>query len=68
MIFNYKGDDEAIQEIHLEKEESRKMVRFLLEDYYRTLDDSFLREALQLAKDEDINIQEVMESLRKNFN
>ncbi|GAB4341322.1 MAG: hypothetical protein Kow0037_27820 [Calditrichia bacterium] len=68
MNFSYKSDDEAIREIHFDKEESRRIVRYLLEDYYRTLDDNFLKEAVQLAKDEDINIREVMESLRKDFN
>ena len=45
----------------LTKKESEELVLFYLEDYYRTLDDYFLKEALQLAKDEGIDIQKIMQ-------
>ncbi len=42
------------------KEESEELVLIYLEDYYRTMDDSFLREALQITKDERLDIQKIM--------
>lgn len=42
------------------KEESEKLVLIYLEDYYRTMDDYFLQEALQIAKDEGIDMQKIM--------
>jgi hypothetical protein len=42
------------------KEASEELVLFYLEDYYRTMDDYFLQEALQIAKDEGIDIQKIM--------
>ena len=42
------------------KEESEELVLIYLEDYYRTMDDSFLKEALQITKDERLDIQKIM--------
>lgn len=42
------------------KEHSEELVLLYLEDYYRTLDDSFLKEAMQIAKDERLDIQKIM--------
>jgi hypothetical protein len=43
------------------KEHSEELVLLYLEDYYRTLDDSFLEEAMQIAKDERVDIQKIMQ-------
>jgi hypothetical protein len=43
------------------KEHSEELVLLYLEDYYRTLDDSFLKEAMQIAKDERVDIQKIMQ-------
>ena len=42
------------------KEESEELVLIYLEDYYRTMDDTFLKEALQITKDERLDIQKIM--------
>ena len=42
------------------KEESEELVLIYLEDYYRTMDDTFLKEALQITKDEQLDIQKIM--------
>jgi len=42
------------------KEESEELALIYLEDYYRTMDDSYLKEALQLVKDEGLDIQKIM--------
>ena len=42
------------------KEHSEELVLLYLEDYYRTLDDSFLKEAMQITKDERLDIQKIM--------
>ena len=42
------------------KEESEELVLIYLEDYYRTMDDSYLQEALQITKDERLDIQKIM--------
>jgi len=42
------------------KEESEELVLIYLEDYYRTMDDSYLKEALQITKDERLDIQKIM--------
>jgi hypothetical protein len=51
----------------LSKKESEELVLFYLEDYYRTLDDYFLKEALQLAKDEGIDMQKIMQRAKLNL-
>ena len=43
------------------KEHSEELVLLYLEDYYHTLDDSFLKEAMQIAKDERLDIQKIMQ-------
>lgn len=42
------------------KKESEELVLIYLEDYYRTMDDSFLKEALQISKDENLDIQIIL--------
>jgi hypothetical protein len=42
------------------KEESEELVLIYLEDYYKTMDDTFLKEALQITKDERLDIQKIM--------
>jgi hypothetical protein len=42
------------------KEESEELVLIYLEDYYRTMDDTYLKEALQITKDERLDIQKIM--------
>lgn len=42
------------------KEESEELVLLYLEDYYRTLDEYFLKEALQIAKDDGVDFPKIM--------
>ena len=42
------------------KEESEELVLIYLEDYYRTMDDTFLKEALQITKDERLDFHKIM--------
>ncbi|HFE64620.1 MAG TPA: hypothetical protein ENK14_09445 [Caldithrix sp.] len=42
------------------KKDSEELVLMYLEDYYRTLDDYYLQEALQIAKDDDVDVQKIM--------
>lgn len=46
------------------KEASEELTLIYLEDYYRTMDDSFLKEALQIAKDERLDFQKIMHRAR----
>lgn len=50
------------------KEESEELVLMYLEDYYRSLDDYFLKEAIQIAKDEGIDIQKIMHVAKSRMN
>ena len=49
------------------KEESERLILLYLEDYYRTLDDDYLKEALQIAKDEGIDIQKILRKMKSNL-
>jgi len=51
---------EHYDNLNWNKEASEELVLFYLEDYYRTMDEYFLQEALQIAKDEGIDIQKIM--------
>ncbi|MBN2366562.1 MAG: hypothetical protein JXL67_10375 [Calditrichaeota bacterium] len=42
------------------KAESEELVLIYLEDYYKTMDDSYLKEALQIAKDERLDLQKIL--------
>lgn len=42
------------------KEQAEELALLYLEDYYRTMDDSFLKEAMQISKDERLDIQKIM--------
>ncbi len=46
------------------KEESEELALIYLEDYFRTMDDSFLKEALQIIKDEYLDFQKIMHRAR----
>lgn len=46
------------------KEQAEELAMLYLEDYYRTMDDSFLMEAIQLSKDEQLDIQKIMHRAR----
>ncbi|GAB4369997.1 MAG: hypothetical protein Kow0042_12000 [Calditrichia bacterium] len=50
------------------KKESEELILWYLEDYYKTLDDFYLQEALQLAKDEDVDIQKIMKIAKSRMN
>ncbi|MEJ2634444.1 MAG: hypothetical protein P8184_04020 [Calditrichia bacterium] len=50
------------------KEESEELVLIYLEDYYRTLDEYFLKEALQISKDEGVDIQKIMRLAKTRMN
>ncbi len=50
------------------KEESEELVLIYLEDYYRTLDDYYLKEALQFAKDEGVDIKKIMYLAKTRMN
>ncbi|MEJ2535528.1 MAG: hypothetical protein P8048_00445 [Calditrichia bacterium] len=54
------SNKELYDYLNWNKEASEELVLFYLEDYYRTMDDYFLQEALQIAKDEGIDIQKIM--------
>jgi hypothetical protein len=49
------------------KEESERLILLYLEDYYRTLDDDYLKEAFQIAKDEGIDIQKILRKMKSNL-
>ncbi|RMH77931.1 MAG: hypothetical protein D6681_20495 [Calditrichaeota bacterium] len=46
------------------KKDSEELVMLYLNDYYETLDDYYLREALQIAKDDGINFENLMRQVR----
>ena len=49
------------------KEDSEKLILNYLEDYYQTLDEYFLKEAFQIAKDEGIDIQKIMRQAKSQM-
>ncbi|MEL6821402.1 MAG: hypothetical protein AAFP70_06565 [Calditrichota bacterium] len=46
------------------KKDSEELVMLYLQDYYETLDDYYLREALQIAKDDGVNFNNMMQAVR----
>ncbi|MFZ0389388.1 MAG: hypothetical protein WAN36_02930 [Calditrichia bacterium] len=50
------------------KKESEELVLIYLEDYYRTLDDYYLQEAVQIAKDEALDLQKIMGWAKRRMN
>ncbi len=46
------------------KEESEELILLYLEDYYRTLKEEYLSEALQLAKDEGVDMEKMFHRAR----
>jgi hypothetical protein len=54
------SNKELNDNLNWNKEASEELVLIYLEDYYRTMDDYFLQEAFQIAKDAGIDIQKIM--------
>jgi hypothetical protein len=50
------------------KEDSENLVLLYLHDYYASLDDYFLKEAFQIAKDEGVDIYKMMRIAREKLN
>lgn len=46
------------------KEDSEELVMMYLEDYYLTLDDYFLEEAIQIAREDGVDIEKLMRKVR----
>ena len=46
------------------RKDSEDLVILYLNDYYRTLDEYYLREALQIAKDDGVDFEKVMRRVR----
>lgn len=46
------------------RKDSEELVVLYLRDYYETLDEYYLREALQIAKDDGVDFEKVMRQVR----
>ncbi|HQU72546.1 MAG: hypothetical protein KDI06_19430 [Calditrichaeota bacterium] len=46
------------------RRDSEELVMLYLNDYYHTLDEYYLREAIQLAKDDGLNFEQLMREVR----
>ena len=46
------------------RKDSEELVILYLNDYYRTTDEYYLREALQIAKDDGVDFEKVMRRVR----
>ena len=46
------------------RKDSEELVMLYVKDYYETLDEYYLREALQIAKDDGINFENMMRQVR----
>ena len=46
------------------RKDSEELVVLYLNDYYKTLDEYYLREALQIAKDDGVDFDKVMRRVR----
>ena len=46
------------------RKDSEDLVRLYIQDYYETLDEYYLREALQIAKDDGIDFESLMRQVR----
>ncbi len=42
------------------RKDSEELIILYLKDYYETLDDDYLKEAVQIAKDDGINFENIM--------
>jgi hypothetical protein len=60
-------EDQYLNSREFDKNETEEIILIYLEDYYRTLDDEYLKEALQLAKDEGIDIEKVMQRAKSRL-
>lgn len=49
------------------KEETEELILLYLDDYYRTLKEEYLGEALQLARDEGVDIQRLLRLARSRL-
>jgi hypothetical protein len=62
-----RGSGQLYEDDNWSKEESEKLILLYLEDYYQTLDEEFLKEALQIAKDEGIDIQKILRKVKSKL-
>ncbi|RMG29076.1 MAG: hypothetical protein D6732_17905 [Methanobacteriota archaeon] len=46
------------------RKDSEELVKLYLQDYYETLDEYYLREALQIAKEDGVNFELMMHQVR----
>lgn len=46
------------------REDSEALVRRYLTDYFLTLDDYFLNEAVQIAREDAVNLEKIMRQVR----
>ncbi len=46
------------------RKDSEELVMLYVKDYFETLDDYYLKEALQIAKDDGINFDKIMLQVR----
>lgn len=46
------------------RKDSEDLVILYLNDYYRTLDEYYLQEALQIAKDDGVNFERILHKVR----
>lgn len=46
------------------RKDSEELVMLYIRDYYDTLDEYYLREALQIAKDDNLNFERIMRQVR----
>lgn len=46
------------------RKDSEDLVILYLNDYFRTIDEYYLREALQIAKDDGVDFEKVMRKVR----
>ncbi len=50
------------------KEESEELILLYLQDYYRTLDDYYLKEALMIALEDGIDFQRILHRAQSELN
>ncbi len=46
------------------KKDSEHLVKLYLKDYYETLDEYYLREAIQISQDDGLNFERIMREVR----
>lgn len=64
---NDRDDGQVLDPRDLDRKETEELILVYLEDYYYTLDDEYLKEALQLAKDEGIDIQKMIQRAKSRL-